>query len=116
MLRKRTFKLEQRCKASSWKTFSEIYEWLKSHKKEVEETFKVACWDYNHNEPMNYISLYCDQRNAEVYHIKEYAEKINELFSDNPDKIVVDFDVHEIPAKYRKWVSYEHVWFIKQPV
>ena len=116
MIRKRTFTLKSLHDDSSWKTFAEMYQYMVNSKKKIEETFSQAVFDQNFNEPMNSIVLECDEKNPQVQQIHEYANKLNELFADHSDKIVIDTYIHEIPRRYRDRVYVSHTWFVKEAI
>ena len=116
MIRHRTFKFKQLHDSSSWNTFADMYKYIVQAKKKFEETFTQAVFDKNFNEPMNVLTLECDRRHPEASHIQTYANKLNQLFADNQDKVVITTDVHEIPARYRSRVYFNHDWTIKEDI
>jgi hypothetical protein len=113
MIRKRTFNLVAKTNVSSWNSFDEAFEYLKNKKHEIENTFALATFDYNFNEPMNAIIIECDPKNIIANNIKMYAEKINNLFENNNDKIVIDIRLSDFPANRKQSIRIEHTYFIK---
>lgn len=116
MIKSRNFELKPLCDQSSWDSFSQMYQYYAEHKDLIEKSFSEAAFDQNFQEPMNHIMLECDSRNPESSRINEWAHKFNELFHSNEDKIVIDTQVRDIPARYRKRVFFSHTWFIKHDI
>ena len=116
MFRIRKFELKHYCDSSSWKNFADMFNYILEKKNEIEKTFSIAAFDLNFQEPMNIISIECDFRSPEAHMIVEYAKKINNLFKDNSDKIVIDFKVKDIPASLRNNIFFTHEWAIKENI
>ena len=114
MIRKRDFKLTSKTNLTSWITFNDAINYIIHNKKEIEKTFNIAAYDYNFNEPMNVIVLECDHTNPDVANIMSYAEKINSIFANTNNEIVIDVRVSKMPVKYKNRVIVEHTYFIKE--
>lgn len=114
MIRKRNFKLTSKTNLTSWPSFKEAIDYIIRNKKEFEKTFDIAAYDYNFYEPMNVIVLECDHNNPDVANIMPYAEKINSIFADTDNEIVIDVRVSVFPPNRKKRVYIEHTWFFKE--
>lgn len=114
MIRKRNFKLTSKTNLTSWPSFKEAIAFLTKNKKEIEKTFNIAAYDYNFYEPMNVIVLECDHNNPDVANIMSYAEKINSIFADTDNEIVIDVRVSVLPTNRKNRVYIEHTWFLKE--
>ena len=114
MIRSRSFHLVSRTNVSSWSSFDEAIEHIVQRKAEIEKTFEVAAFDHNFNEPMNAIILECDAKNPIAADINVYAEKVNKIFENNDDKIVIGVRLFPFPAKMKNRVCIEHTYFIKE--
>ena len=116
MIRNRKFKFKNLHDSGSWQTFADIYKYVTESKKKIEETFSQAVFDKNFNEPMNVLTLECDRRHPEASKIQTYANKLNEFFADNSDKIIIETRICEIPARYRSRVYFNHDWTVKETI
>ena len=116
MIRSRSFHLVSRTNMSSWFSFDEAIEHIAQRKAEIEKTFEVAAFDHNFNEPMNAIILSCDSKNPVAESITSYAEKLNKLFENNNNKVVIDVQIVDMPSKLKNRVSIEHTWHIKEVI
>lgn len=114
MIRSRSFHLVSRTNISSWSSFDEAIEHIVQQKAEIEKTFANAAFDHNFNEPMNALILECDSKNPVAANINTYAEKVNKIFENSDDKIVIDVRLFPFPAKMKKRVCIEHTYFIKE--
>ena len=111
MIRNRTFELVAKTNASSWKTFEEALAYFSNNKRKVEETFSIAAYDYNFDEPMNVIVLVCSEKSSEAKNIQSYVDKFDNLFG-NSHEIVIDFRFDN----YSDRVHVEHTYFVKKPL
>jgi hypothetical protein len=115
MIRKRTFNLVQKTNISSWASFEDAYKYIVEHKTDFEKTFEESAYDKNFEEPMNVLTLTCDSKNIKNMNVVNlYAEKINEIFADKNDKIVITTQISCMPFKYKNRVYIEHTWFKKE--
>ena len=114
MIRSRSFRLVSRTNMSSWSSFDEAIGHIVQQKAEIEKTFANAAFDHNFNEPMNALILECDSKNPIAADINVYAEKVNKIFENNDDKIVISVRLSDFPAKLKKRVCIEHTYFIKE--